>query len=253
MGAIDGYTTIGPMSRFVEDLTYTLPIISGPDDIDPFITNMPLRSPEDVKISDLKIAFHTDNGILSPNSEISDAVMRAAKAFSESGAYVEQKLPPALERMIGLIPPMRYDGWAWLQRLLEKAGTDQPSHYIKERIQTGQPKKVSDYTDHLEKIDAFRSDMLIFLKDYDLILCPVRPYVATDHEACELVGSDLGITYTNAYNVTGWPATVVRVSSSSDCLPIGVQMLAHPWREDVALAAAQHLERTLGGWSAPPI
>ena len=253
MGAVDGYTTIGPMSRFVEDLTYTLPIIAGPDDSDPFIVDVPLRSPEDVKISDLKVAFHTDNGILAPSSDISDAVIRAERSFSDSGAFVEEKIPPPLERMVGMIP-MPYDGWAWLYRLLEKYGTSEPNHYIKGRIQTmGQAKTVSEYTDHLEKIDEFRSDMLNFIEDYDLILCPVRPYVATDHGACELPESGLGMTYTNAYNVTGWPATVVRVSDSQDGLPIGVQMLANPWREDIALAAARHLEKSFGGWSMPQL
>ena len=61
------------------------------------------------------------------------------------------------------------------------------------------------------------------------------------------------MTYTNAYNVTGWPATVVRVSDSQDGLPIGVQMLANPWREDIALAAARHLEKSFGGWSMPQL
>jgi amidase len=31
-------------------------------------------------------------------------------------------------------------------------------------------------------------------------------------------------------------------------LPIGVQVVARPWREDVALAVAQHLETVLGDW-----
>ena len=34
-------------------------------------------------------------------------------------------------------------------------------------------------------------------------------------------------------------------------LPIGIQVVASPWREDVALAAAAHLEKTLGGWQRP--
>jgi amidase len=32
-------------------------------------------------------------------------------------------------------------------------------------------------------------------------------------------------------------------------LPIGAQVVARPWREDVALAAAGRIETTLGGWS----
>ena len=51
-----------------------------------------------------------------------------------------------------------------------------------------------------------------------------------------------GFSYTMTYNVTGWPAAVVRFGESSTGLPIGVQIAARPWREDVALALALRLE-----------
>ena len=54
-----------------------------------------------------------------------------------------------------------------------------------------------------------------------------------------------------AYNLTGWPAATVRVGTSEDKLPIGVQIIARPWCEDVALAVAQHLEQIFGGWQQP--
>jgi amidase len=55
------------------------------------------------------------------------------------------------------------------------------------------------------------------------------------------------------YNVTGWPVAVVRCGWSDAGLPIGVQIVARPWREDVALAAAAHLEAVFGGWVPPSI
>ena len=48
--------------------------------------------------------------------------------------------------------------------------------------------------------------------------------------------------YTLAHNLTGWPAAVVRAGTSPEGLPIGVQVVAPPWREDVALAVAGALE-----------
>ena len=48
-----------------------------------------------------------------------------------------------------------------------------------------------------------------------------------------------GTSYTSAYNLTGWPGVVVRGGTSPEGLPIGVQVIARPWREDVALAVAQ--------------
>jgi len=44
------------------------------------------------------------------------------------------------------------------------------------------------------------------------------------------------------HNLTGWPAAVVRCGASREGLPIGIQIAAHPWREDVALALAKVIE-----------
>jgi amidase len=45
---------------------------------------------------------------------------------------------------------------------------------------------------------------------------------------------------------------VVRAGTSPEGLPLGVQVIARPWREDVALALARRIEATLGGWRPPP-
>ena len=58
-------------------------------------------------------------------------------------------------------------------------------------------------------------------------------------------------SYLSTYNLTGWPSVVVRGSTSPEGLPIGVQVVAGPWREDVALAVAQYIEAILGGWQRP--
>jgi amidase len=60
-----------------------------------------------------------------------------------------------------------------------------------------------------------------------------------------------GSTYTQVFNVTGWPSTVVRAGTSAEGLPIGVQVVAHPWREDVSLALAGYLEHALGPFPGP--
>ncbi len=63
----------------------------------------------------------------------------------------------------------------------------------------------------------------------------------------------LGHAYTFAYNLTGWPGVVVRGGTAPGNLPIGVQVVAQPWREDVALAVAREIEAASGGWRAPPL
>ena len=44
-----------------------------------------------------------------------------------------------------------------------------------------------------------------------------------------------------------------RAEKSPEGRPIGAQIVARPWREDVALAPAGPVEAAPGGWVAPPI
>jgi amidase len=95
--------------------------------------------------------------------------------------------------------------------------------------------------------------MLSFLAQYDVILCPVDPYPAWPHGFTAQEGfPPEGVTaYTKPFSMAGWPSVVVRAGSTVEGLPIGVQVVAGPWREDLALVVAQAIEAALGGWQQP--
>jgi amidase len=93
--------------------------------------------------------------------------------------------------------------------------------------------------------DRYRSVMLGVLADADLLLTPVAPHAAVPP------GAEISWRYTTPHSLTGWPCAVVRAGASGP-LPIGVQVVAGPWQDHVALAAAAVIERALGGWQPPP-
>lgn len=98
LGARDLLTQNGPMTRFVEDLSLILPIICGPDGQDPAIIPMPLGDPAMGELTQLRVAVHTDNGIVTPTVAIQDAVRRAAQALTDAGVAVDEAYPQALGR-----------------------------------------------------------------------------------------------------------------------------------------------------------
>ena len=110
----------------------------------------------------------------------------------------------------------------------------------------------ADYSKIMEELDSYRSAMLGFMNSYDAIVCPAFAYPALPHGQSREEGYD-DYSHTSAYNLVGWPGAVVRGGTSPDGLPIGVQVVARPWREDVALALVKFLEDALGGWQAPGI
>ena len=89
------------------------------------------------------------------------------------------------------------------------------------------------------------------MRPFDLVVSPVLPRPAVLHGDSRT--PTYGDTYSEIHNLTGWPAAVVRAGTSPEGLPIGVQLVAKPWREDVALAAARVVEAATGGWQAPAL
>ena len=255
-GAVDSLTQNGPMARYVEDLALILPIISGPDWDDPHIVPMPLGDPADVDISRLRVAFYAHNGVNTPTDEIMAAVRTAASALDDVCASVEEDLPSAIPDNPDINNQLSQgNGQAGARRLLEKYGTTETHEWITRLLEKASENMVSvqEYTAALEKVDGYRSAMLGFMENYDVVICPVSSYAALPHGESMSDERRTGIGYTATYNITGWPSTVVRGGTSPDGLPIGVQVVARPWREDVSLAVAQYLEGALGGWQKPPL
>jgi amidase len=99
--------------------------------------------------------------------------------------------------------------------------------------------------------DMLRGAMLSFLENYDGIISPVCAYPAMPHGST--AQNWPAFSYMQTYSLTASPGVVVRAGTSPEGLPIGVQVVPRHWREDVALAIAQHIETALGGWQRPPL
>jgi amidase len=250
-GLLDAFTQLGPMARFVEDLVLALAIIAGPDGRDPSIVPLPLGDPGAVALNGLRVAYHTDNGIQRPAAETEEAVRAASGALADVGAILEEDLPAGIgaSREIYAELLLGWDGGAWARMLLEGAGTAEEEATIT-RLLNAPTKSPQELVSIVARWDTFRSDMLAFLDPYDLIISPVNAYPAIPHG--QTGKHVLGYSYTNTYSLTGWPVAVVRAGTSPEGLPIGVQLVARPWREDVALSAAGVVEEALGGWQPPP-
>lgn len=95
--------------------------------------------------------------------------------------------------------------------------------------------------------------MLSFMEKYDIILSPVHPFAAPPHGDIMALENLPDTSYRITYNLTAWPSAVFRGGTSPEGLPISVQIVAGPWREDVPLAVAQHIETVLGGWQRLPL
>jgi amidase len=240
-GWIEALWQIGPMARHVEDLCALMPILLGADGQDPTVVDMPYRDPAQTEIRGLRIAFFTDNGIAAPTPETAETVRQAARALAEAGAFIEERRPPCIDRSydleMKLIGP---DGGDGLRAYANSIGST-PTHPLFDAwLAKLEPYRTdaAGFAAYWAELDDFRATMFRFLQNYDAILSPVCATPAMPHGTSIEDSNFRGFSYTMTYNLTGWPAAVVRHGTSPEGLPIGVQIAARPWREDIALALA---------------
>lgn len=180
-------------------------------------------------------------------------VKAAAHVLADAGATVTEDRPEGIAQTLELFLGLNSsDGGAGVQRVLQMAGTETPHPATRAFLETIQPMATSaaEFLGLWFRWDQWRSTMLTWMHAYDLVLCPVCATRAMSHGTA---GSMLpAFSYAMTYSLTASPALVVRAGTSPEGLPIGVQIVAQQWREDLALGAAQAIETALGGWQSPP-
>lgn len=257
-GIHDTWQQLGPMARRVEDLSLLMSIIAGPDGYDAAIPPMPWTDPATVDLKSLRVAFYTKAPAGEVTPETDAAVRQCAAYFSELGCTVTEDYPGDLLKELNEIRGelSRESKWG-LKRLAEKWGTKAVSPTITSRANS-ESVSTAELTRLLEAQDHNRSRMLAWVKSYDIVLNPVfgKPaglINAGDTSSGGGGRSDRGANFNGPHNTTGWPAAVVRAATSPEGLPIGIQVIGQPWRDDHVLAATAYLESRTGGWQMPPL
>jgi len=255
-GYFDPYQVIGPLARWVEDLGLIMPLISGPDFIDAAIVPMPWQEAARVDLKSIKVAFYIENGSREKcTPETVAAVQKTVALFRDLGVTIVEDAPLALIKEMQEVRSAlsTADGRAWVKRLAAKYGTTQISPVI--ALGDSPQCDTAEFTRLAEVEDALRSKFLQWVQPYDLVICPANrtPAQPWPDEPRWTSPEPGNYGYTGTYNNTGWPGTVVRAGTSPDGLPIGVQLVTKPWREDVSLAAAAFVEAGTGGYSKPAI
>jgi amidase len=248
---LESLTQVGPLARTVADLALALTLIAGPDGADPALAPVRLERPEEVALEGLRVGVFAGNGIDTADGATVDALDGAGRALTGRGALVAPATPPGLDRLPDVVSRIIVgDGGWWMARLLEEVGTGASTFGT---FPLRPPMSAEDYVLLLEDRERLRAELLSFMAGYDLLLCPVTAGPALPLGVAGTAARPPGFTFTHPFNLTGWPVAVVRCGTSPEGLPIGLQIVARPWRDDVALAAAAALEATLGGWRPPPL
>jgi amidase len=257
LGGITGaMASAGPMARTIDDLMLVLPLLCGVDGIDAGCVPMPYYDPQQVEIDKLRIAFYVDNGIMAADDDTAQAVQSAAKTLEKAGAIITETCHTDIDSMLDIFNSLfSADGGIRLRQFLQRIGTEKISTALKQLLEQ-QAKSVlstAEFMSVLGRVDKFRSQMLAFMQDYDAIICPIAAHPAPLHTTLLGEDSQRRLSYTITYNLVAYPSASVPVALSSQGLPIGVQVVAGAWREDIVLAVAKVIEQNTPGYQKPPM
>jgi Asp-tRNA(Asn)/Glu-tRNA(Gln) amidotransferase A subunit family amidase len=238
----------GIFARDARDIDLVLGVLDGAADR----RGLPAST---AAVAGVRVGVYSDNGVLTPSPSIRRAVDEAAAAAARAGAVVLEFAPPAAHEALELFDTVFCaDGAAGLERVLE-GGRMHPRVAAAIDAARGHELDAAGLAGLAHRIDQYRHrfERALDAAGVDAVLCPAYAVPAVHHGTSEAV--ILGQSYASLWNLLGFPAGVTPVTAvkageepGSAGLPIGVQVAARPWREDLVLG----LMRAVGVDPPPP-
>lgn len=239
---------IGPFARSVEDLSLVYDALQGGDASDAFQAARPAEPVSDrLSAGSEKLRSVVLGGFFADwcSDEARAAVAVAARAL---GATEEVTLPQAeLARSAAFIMTAAEGGNHYLPALRTQPERFEPNS--RERLLAGAMLPAAWYVQAQRFRRHFQQQVLPLFDHYDVLIAPATPCTATTigQETIHINGQDLPTRasmgmLTQPISFLGLPVCSVPLLTASG-LPIGLQLIAAPFNEQLALRAAWVLQQ----------
>ena len=252
---------IGPMARTMEDVSLLFRALSGQDAGDPASPPMALRMPSLDELRSNTIGYFEDDGITPVTPETRAAVQHAAQVLRDAGFRVEPFRPRTLEQLRKLWWIFFVQCGAMFYEPTIRGKRAQLSPIFREFLSFAEeagPLSATELLDAWAQMDLLRAKTLEEMRAYPVLLCPVASVPAFRHgeRTWSIDGNNVAyldaMRYTQWFNVLAAPGAVVPVAKSPEGLPIGVQIVARPFEDEIALGIASIADAAFG-YQPPPI
>lgn len=245
---VSSFDHLGPLARSTADLALAYDAMQGHDPDDPMQAERPLQPVSDMiglGIGGLRIAVAGGYFARGGTPEAFAAVRSAAEALGAAGLV---EFPEAARARAAAYVITAAEGAALHAERLR----DQPEAFdpeVRDRLIAGLAIPAAWVARAQRFRRWYRDQVHALFQTVDLVLAPATPVSAPllGQKTLELDGDtvplrpNLGV-FTQPISFIGLPVAAVPVWPNGS-LPLGVQLIAAPWREDVALRAAHQLER----------
>ncbi len=234
----------GPIARTIADLRLGLQAMARPDARDPWWVPTPLEGPALPR----KVAMCLRPDGLDTQPEVCAALMDAAARLRDAGWEVEEvaNLPPLQEAVAIQIALWMGDGYEGLVQAAEREGDPGAIAALAGQAAIARSTGLPEFSSALARRLGIARAWQLFLERYPVVLLPVSAELPFP--------SDLDLQGPEAYErvwraqmlmialpVTGLPALSVNTGMCGRS-PVGVQLVAGRFREDMCLAAGADIE-----------
>lgn len=225
----DPRTVVGPMARHVADLAMVLDVISGEDGEDASTLPIPVGDYRGVDLRELRVAWFANFTGAACDTMTADTIRHAAQSLRDSGAQITEDCPELIETAM----PITEAYWA----------RPESTSLTKWRPPWKSKLSADEVEQSLFEWDRLKRAFTRFMANYDAVICPVAATSAP--RRLDVKPSDYA--WTVPFSLTGQPGVVIPFSRDADLMPLGVQIVAKPFRDHIALAIAARLEQGRDG------
>jgi Asp-tRNA(Asn)/Glu-tRNA(Gln) amidotransferase A subunit family amidase len=246
---------VGPMARTVADIKLLFEIMQGPDIGDPSAAPVPVRWPNRSELKKLRIGYFESDDRTPVTAETRQSVQQAANALRDAGFEVEPFRPAGLEKARQLWWQLFGVAGGMLLGPMLHARESELSPILKEFngwVAAENPHTAQTLLDSWIERDLVRMQVFEQMEKFPILLCPVAAIPAFRHGERSWQVEGKRVEYLDAwsycewFNLLGMPAASVPVSWSREALPIGVQVVARPWEEELVLSISELIEEGCG-------
>jgi len=243
----------GPLARTVADLRLALAAMSTPDSRDPWWVPAPLEGPPAPRRAAL--CLRPDGMDIAPEIEV--ALRDAAKRLERAGWTVEEiaNTPPLAEPAEHQIRMWMGDGYQAQRDAAEKEGDPGALAVLRGHEAACRGMDLAGFSKMLTRRATLTREWQLFFESWAVLLIPVcgelpLPYDFDLRDEASLLHAwkiqmpQVGLPF------VGMPAMTV-TTGLVGTVPVGVQLVAGRYREDLCLLAGEAIEA--GGVPASPV
>jgi aspartyl-tRNA(Asn)/glutamyl-tRNA(Gln) amidotransferase subunit A len=241
----------GPLAWTAEDCALLLQAMAGHDPLDPGSADVPVldfSAGIGGSVRGLRVGvvrhFHEVDNPATPGC--ARAVEDAARVLAAAGAAVRSvTLPPLMDYQAANSLILTAEAWTlhepWITTRFHDYGD-----IMRSRLAMGAVMSAADYVQALRRRRELVAATREAMAELDVLLVAGAQSEAPVIETVPKWSAVGKPGFTAPFNLTGLPALTVCAGFGEGGLPVGVQVVGHPWAEATVLRAGHVVEQELG-------